>query len=179
VKRWLALLALGMVALGVQGGLATFIPRAYCPDLGLLVVLAIGLQWKGFSTGLLLATILGFAADLLSGSLLGAHALLRLLVFSSSALARRQLNLRGTPPLATFVAAMTLIYSFLLMALTRYFGVSHGMDWGGLLSVIPQAIVNALCAPAVVVLVESLMERLSRDDTFRGGLELDPRRKAP
>jgi rod shape-determining protein MreD len=175
MKRWLALLALGILALGVQGGLATLLPRAYVPDLGLLVVVVIGLEWSGFASGILLAAALGFAADLLSGSLMGSHSLLRVLVYCSAALAHRQLNLRGAMPLGLFMAGMTMLYSVLLIALTRFFGLIPVAEWSSLASLFPHAIINAICAPPMSAFVAWMLERLSGDDSFRGGMQLDAR----
>ena len=100
MKRGLAVLALGLIALGVQGGMAMSIPRALCPDLGLLVVIAIGLHWREATGGLFLASALGFTADILSSSIFGAHALLRVLVYATTALTRSQMDLRSGAALA-------------------------------------------------------------------------------
>jgi len=178
MKRGLALVAVGILALGIQGGLATLLPRGYCPDLGLLAVLAIGLQWRGMASGMVIAAVLGYTADLLSGSLFGAHALLRILLFCCAYLARRQLNLRGAAPLAVFAAGMTVLYSLGLLGLTSFFGAGEGLPWSAFGALAPQVVVNALTAPLVARGVDWLWDKLG-DDAFRGGLELDPRRPVP
>jgi rod shape-determining protein MreD len=175
MKRGLALVAVGILALGIQGGLATLLPRGYCPDLGLLAVLAIGLQWRGMASGMVIAAVLGYSADLLSGSLFGAHALLRILLFCCAYLARRQLNLRGAAPLAVFVAGMTVIYSLGLLGLTSFFSAGEGLRWSEFGALLPQVVVNALTAPLVARGIDWLWDKLG-DDAFRGGLEFDPRR---
>jgi cell shape-determining protein MreD len=177
VKRGLAMLAVGLVALGIQGGLATFLPRELCPDLGLLVVLALGLQIQSWTIGFALATVLGYSADLLSGSLFGAHALLRLLTFCSAALVRSQLNLRGTVPLGLFAAVVTMLYAVGLFALTGFFGSASEVRWGSLSLLIPQALVNAFAIPFVFKIVAWLWDRLE-GEPVRRGLELDARRPA-
>jgi cell shape-determining protein MreD len=177
MKRGLALVAVGILALGIQGGLATLLPRGYCPDLGLLAVLAIGLQWRGMASGMGIAAVLGYSADLLSGSLLGAHALLRILLFSCAYLARRQLNLRGAAPLAVFAAGMTIFYFLGLLGLTSFFSAGEGFRWSEIGALLTQAVANALTAPLVAWGIDRLWDKLG-DDAFRGGLELDSRRTA-
>jgi cell shape-determining protein MreD len=169
------MLAAGLVALGIQGGLATFLPRELCPDLGLLVVLALGLQIRSWTTGIALATVLGYAADLLSGSLFGAHALLRLLTFCSATLARRQLNLRGSVPLGVFAAGVTMLYAIGLFALTGFFASAGEVRWGSLRVLIPQALINAIAIPFVYKILAWIWERLE-GEPVRRGLELDARR---
>jgi len=76
VKRTSLILLIGIAAPVFQGVLNTFVPARFAPDLGFLVVIALGLHWRSTAGGLVLAATLGFAADLLSGSLLGQQALL-------------------------------------------------------------------------------------------------------
>jgi len=71
LKRVLALLAIGALAPMVQGAVGTFIPLYYCPDFGLLLVVGLGLCWRGTPGGLPLSATLGLIADLLPGSLFG------------------------------------------------------------------------------------------------------------
>jgi hypothetical protein len=78
VKRGLALLALGLLALVLQAAAASVLPPAWVPDLCLLVVMGIGIALRSLPVGIVLAAALGYATDLLSGSLLGEHALLRM-----------------------------------------------------------------------------------------------------
>ena len=99
MKRLIAVLVVGLLALGIQGGLSLVIPRELCPDLGLLVVIAIGLHWQQATSGLFVASALGFTADLLSSSIFGGHALMRLLVFSATTVSRRRMDLQiGSRP---------------------------------------------------------------------------------
>ena len=104
MRQLLAMGALGVLALVIQSALATFVPPPYCPDLGLLVVIAIGLRWRGLTVGLLLAALLGFAADIMSGTLMGQHALLRMVAFAS---AFSRSGVRKTSPSSAFAASVT------------------------------------------------------------------------
>ena len=98
MTRALAVLALGLLAVIVQGAVAVVLQPPWCPDFALLVVLAIGLRWPGFTSGLLLVSALGYAADIVSGGLRGGHALLRMFVFVSARLAARRNQSPSTPP---------------------------------------------------------------------------------
>ncbi len=44
MKRILGILAAGLVVLALQGALATFLPPALCPDLGLLYTRDLGIH---------------------------------------------------------------------------------------------------------------------------------------
>jgi rod shape-determining protein MreD len=174
--RWGALLFLmGWAALVVQGAVSTFLPPPYCPDLGLLVVIAIGLCWERASSGLLLAFALGLAADTMSGSLLGQHALLRLAAYVASRLASRQLNLRGALPLAVFAAGLTLLDALAVLALTSFFTGSGSPGLGWFVDALQHGLVNAALAPAVSVLVERVGVWAGADDGSRRPLRLEPR----
>ncbi len=169
------LFALGWLALVLQGALSTFVPPPYCPDLGLLVVIAIGLSWERAASGLVLAAALGFSADLLSGSLLGQHALLRLAAYTGSRLASRQLNLRGPLPLAVFAAGLSLVYAIAVLALTAFFVGAGSVSGGWLVDALQHALVNAALAPATSSLVEKLRHWSGTDDPGRRPLRLEPR----
>jgi len=174
--RWWALLfGVGWLALVVQSALATMLPPPYCPDLGLLVVVAIGLSWERAATGMLLATALGFCADLFSGSLLGQHALLRLAAYTGARLASRQLNLRGALPLAVFVAALSVLYALVLLALTAFFAGSVGVGLGWVVESIQHGLVNAALAPGVSGLVQRIGVWAGADDGSRRPLRLEAR----
>jgi cell shape-determining protein MreD len=80
VTAFLAVLFLGLAMTMIQGAIPFVISPPWCPDLCMLVVIAVGLYWRRWYSGLLLAMALGFFADVLSGSLLGTHALVSLSV---------------------------------------------------------------------------------------------------
>ncbi len=110
MKSGLAVFALGLAMLIVQVSLGRTLPPPWCPDFAWLVVVGVGLRWPSFVSGLLLAASLGYSMDLLSGSLMGQHALLRILTFLAAALGARQLDLSGGLSVAVFVFAMTIVY---------------------------------------------------------------------
>lgn len=178
MKRGLAVLALGLIALGVQGGIAMAIPRVLCPDLGLLVVIAIGLHWRETTSGLFFASALGFVADILSSSIFGAHALLRVLTYSATALTRRRMDLRSAAALALFAGVMTIFYALGLIVLMRFFGgPGEGLQWPGIGALFPHVAVNAIFAPLVSAALVRVCE-WAEGEASRPGLQIDAKRTA-
>ena len=57
MKSTLAVLALGLGALMIQGALARALPPPWCPDLAWLVVIGVGLRWPGFVSGFVLLAV--------------------------------------------------------------------------------------------------------------------------
>jgi rod shape-determining protein MreD len=161
MKLGFAFIVLGLGALILQGVLATLLPPPWCPDLVLLVLIGIGLRWENLSTGLPLAALLGYATDLLSGSLLGQHALLDLAVFAGTLLATRQLNLRGSWPLAFFAAGLAFANGLAMLAITGFFigGVEIRVGW--LSAQLIHAVVSGVTALFVSAGVGRLFDRLA------------------
>jgi cell shape-determining protein MreD len=156
------------------------VPPPLCPDLGLLVVLSIGLRWRGLPLGLALASALGFAADLLSGSLLGQHALLRLVAFASAFLAGRQLNLKGSLPLVVFAGSVSVAYGLAVYAVSGFFAAASGAATPGagwLLESVWHAAVNGAFAPGVFGVVSRVAARTGAEDALSRTLRIDPRRR--
>lgn len=154
MKQAAALGVLGLLALIVQAALARALPPPWCPDLGFLVVVGIGSCWRGLTSGLVLVAVLGWVADLYSGSLFGQTALLRLVAFCGALLASRQLNLKGPGPLMLFTAGLTVICGLISQLLSAAFVGAAGLGFDGLFSLALHALVNALLAPAVVAIVQ-------------------------
>ena len=175
MKASLALLGLGVLAALVQGVLATWIPPQLCPDLGLLMVLAAGLCLRSLVGGLVVVSLLGYLTDLLSGSLLGQHALLRLLAWIAVRYGSRHLSLRTSLALATCVAALTLVNALALSALTSFFAAGAPPDPGWYRDLVPQALVNAAVAPLAVRLADQLVSALGDEGGARRTLRFDSR----
>jgi rod shape-determining protein MreD len=175
VKRALGLFLLGAAALAVQGAAATLLPVRFVPDLGFLLIVAIGLCWRSTVGGLSLAAAIGFVTDLLSGSLLGQHALLRMAAYGAVRFGNRHLNLRGALPQAIFVAVLTVANALALALLTSFFspGAGVGIVAGG--ELLPQAAVNGACAPLVALAAARALARLGDEDGGQRVLPLAPR----
>jgi rod shape-determining protein MreD len=175
VKRTLAVLFIGIAAPMVQGALNTFVPARFTPDLGFLIVIALGLHWRSAGGGLVIAAALGFAADLLSGSLLGEQALLRLVAFGVARFASRHLNLRGALPQAIFVLVFTAVNALGVGLLNTFFTSRGGIDLVMLRDLPPHALINALFAPLVSRAVEAVATTFGDDEGGRRLLRLAPR----
>lgn len=167
MKSALAVLLLGLAALIVQGALARTLAPPWCPDLAWLVVVGLGLRWPGFLSGVLLALLLGFAADLVSGSLMGQHALMRLVTYFAAAIAARQLDLSGAIPVAIFVFGMTFVYGLAIVSTLAFFVGSDGVGLDFFGPTAAFAIVNVLAAGPMIGLVERLLARFSDEDSMR------------
>lgn len=167
MKSAAALFLLGLAALILQGALARAIPPPWCPDLAWLVVVGIGLRWPSFLPGVLLAVTLGYSMDLVSGSLMGQHALLRLVTYLAAALAARQLDLSGGLPVAIFVAAMTAVYGLATVTMLSFFVGAPFLGFDLLGSLVAHALVNVLAAGFMISAVERVLLRFSDEDGGR------------
>lgn len=172
MKRAALLFVLGVAALIVQSALALVLPYPFCPDLGLLVVIAIGLYWEPLPSGFALAAVLGYATDVLSSSLLGQHAMLRLVSFAAARLGGRQLNLRGSIPLAVFAGGLTIAYAAALEGQLAFF-TGAAAEVGAFGRTLGHALVNAFFAPIVATVVEQVCVWSGDDDVSRRSLRFD------
>ena len=123
----------------------------------------------------LLSAALGFIADLLSGSLLGQHTLLRIFAFGAARACSQQLNLRGVIPRATFVIALTVVTTLGSGVLTSFFAAGPGVDGEMLRELVPHALINGAFAPLGVWFVERISNWLSEVDAGHQLLQLRPR----
>lgn len=175
MKPVLALFAVGIAALILRGVLSGVLPPGLRPDLGLAVVVGLGLHLPG-AAGLLLAVALGGVADVLTGALLGQHALLFALTFAVTGLAGAQLDLRRGLPTLFLVAALSIAHGLGTAALSRLFGgLAVHVAWPSLDRLLGQAAIDALLAPLLLPLLGRLAQRLSDDD--RRAVQLAPRRR--
>jgi cell shape-determining protein MreD len=179
VKVFFSLFLAGLLTLLLQGALAMIIPPPWCPDLLLLAVISIGLRWWGLARGLVLAYLLGFAADILSGSLVGSHALLGMLAFMSAVLAGRQLNLKGTLSLAVFGWAVSFFYGLALYAISSVFlgGMELSLRW--LVENFVHASVNGLLTPLAFEIFSRLAVWAGADDSSERALYIETAGRVP
>ena len=179
MKVFFSLFLAGLLTLLLQGALAMIIPPPWCPDLLLLAVISIGLRWWGLARGLVLAYLLGFAADILSGSLMGSHALLGMLAFMSAVLAGRQLNLKGTLSLAVFGWAVSFFYGLALYAISSVFlgGMELSLRW--LVENFVHASVNGLLTPLAFKIFSRLAVWAGADDSSERALYIETAGRVP
>lgn len=169
MKSTLAVLALGLLALAVQGALARAIAPPWCPDLAWLVVFAVGLRWPGFLSGFLISALLGFAMDAVSGSLVGQHAVLRVFSYLAAAVASRQLDLSGGIPIALTTLALSVAYGFGVVATRAVFLGPEPIGVEIFALAVAQGVVNMLCALPIVGLVERIVSRFADEELARRG----------
>jgi len=175
VKRVCALAGLAFAALVLQAAAARVLPPAWCPDLGLLFVIGLGLGMRSAATGVAVSALVGYVSDLLSGSLLGQHMLLRMAAFAAARIGTRQLNLRGRAPLAIFTAGLSAANMFALWALVAFFTRGATPPLPALHDFLAQALVNGLLAPVVAPAVAWISLALGDEDGARL-LRLEPRK---
>ena len=174
IRRGLLWIACAVVVWIAQGTLASLFPRAMVPDLTLVATVAVAVTARPLA-GLCFAAGIGFGADILSGALLGQHALMRLVVFAAARLLGAQFDLRQRIPLAIFVAVLSCVDAFGLWALGRVFQEGSIFGLEGVLIVLARAFGAALLAPGASRLFGTLQERLEEGDTRRE-VRLEPRR---
>ena len=167
MKSFPVLLVFGFLALILQGAIGRTIPPPWCPDLGWLVVVALGLRWQRFLPGVIAAVTLGYGMDLLSGSLMGQHALMRLMTYLAAALGARQLDLSGGIPVSIFVFSSTLVYGVVVVATLSFFVGAGGVDLKVLVDALCHGVANVVAAGPVISLVDRILVRLSDEEVGR------------
>ncbi len=175
IRRALALAALALAALILQSVATAVLPPGWAPDLALLLAIAAAVCASPLE-GLLLATGVGYGADLLSGSLLDQHALQRLAVFTATRAVSAQFHLKRGLPLAVCAVCITVADAAGTAGLSWLF---HGDPLVGLHAprqLATRALVNALCAPAVMGVLEAVLDLLVEREARRRDVRLETRR---
>jgi rod shape-determining protein MreD len=175
VRRPLTLVALGLAALLLQGGIATHVPRAYVPDLAFLIVVTCGLHLPGVR-GLLVVAWLGYTADLLSGAPLGEHAVLWVGLWGLTGIVNRRLDLRRVPPLMVAVAAFTLAETAAFVLLQSGVLGLPTIDTTLFVTLGWQILANTLAAPLVWGATVSVLALTAPEEGARRTVRLDTRR---
>lgn len=175
MKRVSALAGLAFAALVLQAAVARILPPQWCPDLGLLVVVGLGLGMRNATTGVVLAALVGYLSDALSGSLLGQHMLLHMAAFAAARIGTRQLNLRGPAPLAVFTAGLSAGYLLALWAIVVFFARGAEPSLPAIHDFVAQALVNGLLGPIVAPAVAWVSLTLGDEEGARL-MRLEPRK---
>lgn len=178
MKRVAVLALLGVLGPILQGAVSPYLPPGLCPDGGLLLVVAIGLTLRSTVSGVLLAAWIGFVSDLLSGSLLGQHAITRVCAFALARLSGLRMNLQGGLAQIVLTAAITVVCTAILAGLTAFFTAGSAASMLTLAEVGAHAAVNAVCAPFVVAFVARVARRFGDDMGGRRILPIEPRKFA-
>jgi len=174
-RRILVLAGLSLAMLILQSVATAVLPARFVPDLALLLAIAAGVS-AGVIEGMLLATGVGYGADLLSGSLLGHHALLRLAVFLATRVLSAQFHLKRGLPLACCVVGLTVADALGTAVLGWLFTGDPILGLHAPLDLMSRALVNALFAPLVVALLDTVLELLTEREARRRDVRLETRR---
>ncbi len=175
MKRELVLAGLSLLVLIAQAAVGRVVAPEWCPDLGLLIVVGFGLSVRSAASGVALAAFVGYLTDLLSGSLLGQHMLLRMAAFAAARMGCRRLNLRGPVPLAIFAAGLSTAHGLALWALVSFFASGSPPPWPPVGDFVAQAVVNGLLAPLVAAGVARVYQALG-DEEGTKLMRLEPRK---
>ena len=174
MKAALALAVLGAFGLMLQSSAALWIPARLLPDLGLWVVVGLAVCVRSPVLGVCLAALIGYVTDLLSGTLLGQHALLCLGAYGVARALSSSFNLRGPVSLAIFALLLSAMHAVALYGLVAFFARQWLAVPGALQHLVVHALANALAAPFVIALVSGVAAWLGDDDSGRP-VRLEPR----
>jgi cell shape-determining protein MreD len=174
VTRLAAVWAGASLTLIAAGALGDWLPTAWCPDVGLLVAVALGLHRSGAS-GLVLAWGVGWTEDLLSVAPFGEYALLRMLAWAATRAADRSIHLHQSGLRVGFVVFLTVVDAVVLLGLAHGFGVDGPIDPALFAVLLPRILVNALAVGFVSRAVHWGLGDLGERGTPRGLLRLEPR----
>jgi hypothetical protein len=124
----------------------------------------------------LLAAGLGYGADLLSGTLLGEQALLRMLAFAATRFVSAQFHLERGLPFATFCLAVALLDPLGTAGLSLLFTGASPFGWEALPTLALRALLLAAIAPSLHRRLGALLERLQEGEARRREVRFDTRR---
>ena len=122
-----------------------------------------------------IARRLSLQPALLSGSLLGQHALLRLGAYGVARFGSARLNLRGPLPQALFVGFLSIAHALGLWGLFSFFAADIGSPLLTLPELLGQALVNTVAAPFVTQGIGALLDRVGDDEAGQRPMRLEPR----
>jgi rod shape-determining protein MreD len=150
----LRFLVLTILLLGGQQLVASTLPERIRPDLLLVFALALGLR-PDATRSLVVAFVVGYGVDLLSGSPAGLYALLRGTACAATRVADRILYLRAPAPWALYCAGYQTVDLCLIGVLAAVLPPEGGADWGGLLARSPGALImTGLVAIPMAILMD-------------------------
>lgn len=179
MRQVLGLLLLAVLVPILHGVLLRGLPGALCPQLGVLLVLGLGLVWSNVLGGILVAALAGIASDQLSGSLAGQLVLLHVGAYLSARYASGHLDLGGPLPIAIFAAGFTVLYGLAMLLSTHFFLPEAQLGWSDLRVLARVVVLNGLFAPWIVRGLRALLAWLEAPEVGRRRVFLGPRRGFP
>ena len=164
---------IGLLGVALQAMLAAQLPMGQ-PDLSLLGALAAALV-LGPAEGLIVACVLGFGADMVSGSMMGQHAFVRVIEFAVVRGFAGQLDLRRIAPQIVVGFALSLLDAALMAGVSLLFIPSFAVAWSALGGLTARATMTGIAAPFVGRLARTVTEWLSETEARRE-MRLETRR---
>lgn len=107
--------------------------------------------------------------DAVSGSLVGQHALLRVVTYLAAAIAGRQLDLSSGVSIALLTFALSLAYGFGIVATRSVFLGPESIGLEIVAIAVAQGFVNMVCASPIVGIVERIVNRFADEEMSRRG----------
>lgn len=156
--------SVGVLLLVAQAIWAGSISPVWIPDLSLLAVVAAALV-LGPAEGLIVACLIGFGTDMLSGSLMGQHAFVRVLEFVVVRGFAGQLDLVRFLPQVVTGLGLSAMDAALMAGLGAAFTEVFPLSWTEVGVLMPRALLTAACAPLVGRMAIRVTAWLSDDDT--------------
>jgi len=173
MTRNLQIALIALMLLLVENGLAEIVPPHWLPDIGLMLIAALGLT-ASFVSGLWVTVFFGFVMDHLTGAFRGEYELVYLVLFAVTFFANRQINLGGAFRNVVVIGVMTLFQGLGFIAFAALFREQ------GLLPIALQPewwirlFINAGCAPWIVGGFVLLALRRSADASLRSSEGFGP-----
>jgi len=155
MKRILLFFLLGVLVLTFQTTLLRFFPiQRIRPDFMLIFTLYLGFSFPPIPGGIL-AFLLGYLVDLLSGNTLGLYAFSRPLLFYGAFLFKSKFYLEGFPSQFIFVFLLAFLEGILILMFLALLS-PEPLFWGlypsYFVSLFPQAAFTALITPLFFIL---------------------------
>lgn len=163
IRQFIAIVCAAITALILQSSVTVILPEVLIPDLVLLVVISSAVLVSP-AQGLLVASGVGYAVDILSGSLFGHHALLRLFVFVIAYFTSRKFHLTRPLNLLVFVLIISLVDSIGTVLLSKIFKGAFLIGTFEIYVAGIRALLNAVSALVVLATVKAFFAFLTRRD---------------
>jgi rod shape-determining protein MreD len=157
---------LGLLGVALHAVAVGEISATLVPDLSLLATLAAAMI-LGPAEGLIVAFVLGLGSDMVSGALLGQHALVRMIEFIAVRGFASQLDLRRFIPQAVVGFTLSLVDAALVAGVSLLFVSSFSVAFSEIGALLSRATATGLAAPLVGGFARGVVEWLSETEARR------------
>ncbi len=174
MRSAIAWCGLGLFGVAIQAIAADAFSAQLVPDLSLLAALAAALV-LGPAEGMIVAFTLGLGSDMVSGSLLGQHAFVRVIEFVMVRGFASQLDLRRFVPQVAVGFVLSLVDAALMGGVSLLFVSAFTVAWNEIGGLLARALLTGAAAPAVGQLARATTAWLSETEARRE-MRLETRR---